>query len=301
MVYTLTFNPSIDYIMYAKDYTCGSVNRSDVEEIAIGGKGINVSIVLHGLGVSSTALGYVAGKTGEMISDMASDAGINSDFIMLSDGFSRINVKLKSDVETDINGSGPVVNEDDINLLYDKLDSAKSGDFVVLAGSAARGVPDTVYADIMKRLKGKGINVIVDATGNLLTNCLEHKPFLIKPNNFELEEIVGKKLDSRDAVICAATALQTKGAQNVLVSLGGDGALLVCRDGNVYYKSAPRGKVVNTTGAGDSAVAGFIAGYISKSDYEYALSLSVCAGSATAFSTSLATGEEIAEVFNQNC
>jgi len=293
MIYTLTLNPSIDYVMNVPHFENGAINRSQTESISVGGKGINVSIVLQSLNVPSVALGFVAGQTGSIIENMMTESGVEFDFIRLNNGFSRINVKLKSDTETDVNGAGPAIDSAAVNMLYDKLDMIDDGDFLVLAGSVSGGMTASAYADIMAHIKEKNVKVVVDATGDLLTRSLEYKPFLIKPNNFELAEIFGRELSSSDDIIECARRLQDMGAQNVLVSLGGAGAVLVCDDGTVLHRGAPEGKVINTTGAGDSSVAGFIAGYIATSDYGYALSLGVCAGSATAFSESLATGEQI--------
>jgi len=297
MVYTLTFNPALDYIIHVPDYQEGVVNRTKVEKILPGGKGINVSIVLKNLGVETTALGFVSGFTGEMILKLLAEAGVSCDFISLEKGFSRINVKIKSEQETEINGQGPEINKEAVLELYQKLESMQAGDILVLAGTAPKGFSDRLYADIMKKLQKKQVRIVVDATGSLLKNSLSEKPFLIKPNLAELEEIAGKKLDTTEAIIASAKELQKLGAENVLVSMGGDGAILLTSSGEVYTETAPQGTVVNTTGSGDSAVAGFLAKFIQTGDYQKALKFGVCAGSASAFSENLATEQEINRIY----
>ncbi len=295
MIYTLTFNPSLDYIMQIPDYISGMVNRSTSEQIHIGGKGINVSVVLKNLGLESAALGFCGGFTGDFLVKTLYLLGISCNFIRLDDGFTRINVKLKSDIETEINGKGPEIDKTAILQLFEKLNQLKNGDTLVLAGSA----PGLIYSDIMELLKNKKIDTVVDATGELLTSTLKYRPLLIKPNNFELEEIFGCKLSSRDEIIECAKKLQYMGAKNVLVSLGRDGAVLAAENGSVMTCDAPMGKVINSTGAGDSSVAGFIYGYHTTGDLSYALKLAVSAGSATAFSQNLATKEEIMRIFEK--
>jgi len=297
MVYTLTFNPALDYIIHVPDYQEGVVNRTKVEKILPGGKGINVSIVLKNLGVETTALGFVSGFTGEMILKLLAEAGVSCDFISLEKGFSRINVKIKSEQETEINGQGPEINKEAVLELYQKLESMQAGDILVLAGTAPKGFSDRLYADIMKKLQKKQVRIVVDATGSLLKNSLSEKPFLIKPNLAELEEFAGKKLDTTEAIIASAKELQKLGAENVLVSMGGDGAILLTSSGEVYTETAPQGTVVNTTGSGDSAVAGFLAKFIQTGDYQKALKFGVCAGSASAFSENLATEQEINRIY----
>lgn len=299
MIYTLTFNPAIDYIINVENYKEGVVNRTSCEKILAGGKGINVSVVLKNLGISSVALGFVAGFTGAEIEESLRGMGIETDFIHLDNGFSRINVKIKADTETEINGQGPQIDEASLKKLYKKLDTLSDGDYLVLAGSAPKTLPDSIYSDILEYLSGKNVRCVVDTTGELLTSSLKYKPFLIKPNNFELGEIFGQVLKTDDEIIQCARELVNMGAQNVLVSLGGDGAILVTADGDILRQKAPEGKVVNTTGAGDSVVSGFIAGYMKTGDFSYALRLGVCAGSASAFSEELATKEEIELLFKQ--
>lgn len=293
MVYTLTFNPSIDYIAFVDDYKCGMVNRTCRELMLPGGKGINVSIVLSNLGTDTTALGFLAGSTGEVIRSLMANYSVRTDFITLSDGLSRINVKLKADVETEINGKGPHITDAALKELYGKLATLKHDDWLVLAGAVPPSLETGVYGEIMKQAKASGTKVVVDASAKLLSDSLEFSPFLIKPNNYELEEIFDCKINSDEDVVKYASLMRDMGAVNVLVSLGKDGALLLDENGDIHKREAPRGKVINTTGSGDSMVAGFIAGYIETSDYDYALSLGIACGSASAFVEGLATKEQI--------
>ena len=297
MVYTISFNPALDYIIKVPEYNEGAVNRTSEEKILAGGKGINVSWVLKNLGVKNTALGFLSGFTGEIIKNMLDDAGVNNDFIFLKKGFSRINVKIKAEKETEINGMGPDVEESELSELYEKLNNLKDGDFLVLAGSVPKFVKKDIYCDILEYIKEKNVKIIVDATGDFLTNTLKYKPFLIKPNNFELEEIFGRKLENDLEISECAKKLREMGALNVLVSLGGDGAMLVTENGDVLKCRAPKGNVINTTGAGDSMVAGFIAGFSEYEDFESALKMGIAAGSASAFSENLATSEEIKNIY----
>ena len=299
MIYTITFNPALDYVMTIDKLEVGSVNRSKTEKILPGGKGINVSMVLTNLGVENTALGFVAGFTGKNIEDIIMERGCKTDFVTLKDGVSRINVKLMSEPETEINGNGPSISEAEVAELFSKLDKMKVDDTLVLAGSVPSSLPDDIYSRILEHLKDKGVRIVVDATGDLLVNCLKYKPFLIKPNNFELEQIFNTKLDSREDIVRCALKLKEMGAVNVLVSMGKDGAILVDEKGAVHDMMAPDGKVVNTVGAGDSMVAGFLAGYYEKNDYEYALKLSVATGSASAFSEDLATKDDVHKVYRE--
>ena len=298
MIYTITFNPALDYIMNIDNLQLGAVNRSKSEKILSGGKGINVSLVLTNLGVENTALGFVAGFTGKNIEDIINASGCKTDFVYLKEGLSRINVKIMSKPETEINGNGPCISEDDVKKLYEKLDKLISDDVLILAGSVPNSLPVDIYSDIMNYISDRGVKIVVDATGDLLVKCLEYKPFLIKPNNFELEQIFNIKLDSRDDIVKCAFELKSMGAVNVLVSMGKDGAILIDENSRVYDLMAPEGKVVNTVGAGDSMVAGFLAGLYEKNDYEYAFKLSVATGSASAFSEELATRDEVMKVFN---
>ena len=299
MIYTVTFNPSLDYIVSVDDFKLGLTNRTSSELILPGGKGTNVSTVLNNLGFESTALGFVAGFTGNEIVKRLNDMGIKSDFISIENGISRINLKLKSIDGTEINGAGPDISEEKVNKLMDKLNQLKEGDVLVLAGSIPSSMSDNIYRDIMADLKDRGVMIVVDATKDLLLNVLEYHPFLIKPNNHELGEIFDVKLITREEVIPYGRKLQEKGARNVLVSMAGEGAVLIAEDGQVFDAPAPKGKLINGVGAGDSMVAGFVAGWIEKQDYEYAFHMGVASGSASAFSENLATKEEIINVYNQ--
>ena len=299
MIYTVTFNPSLDYIVSVDDFKLGLTNRTSSELILPGGKGTNVSTVLKNLGLESTALGFVAGFTGNEIVKRLNDMGIKSDFISIENGISRINLKLKSIDGTEINGAGPDISEEKVNELRDKLNQLKEGDVLVLAGSIPSSMSDNIYRDIMADLKDRGVMIVVDATKDLLLNVLEYHPFLIKPNNHELGEIFDVKLTTREEVIPYGRKLQEKGARNVLVSMAGEGAVLIAEDGQVFDAPAPKGKLINGVGAGDSMVAGFVAGWIEKQDYEYAFHMGVASGSASAFSENLATKEEIINVYNQ--
>ena len=300
MIYTVTFNPSLDYIVTVKDFTCGVVNRTCDEIIYPGGKGINVSMVLKNLGYENTALGFLSGFTGEKIQALLKEKGVATDFIPVETGMSRINVKLRSNEETEINGQGPKIEEKHIQELYRKLDELKDGDVLVLAGSIPDVMPGSMYMDIMKHLSDRKLKIVVDATKDLLVNVLEYHPFLIKPNNHELGEIFNVTLEKKDEVVEYAKRLQGKGARNVLVSMAGEGAVLVTENGEVYKADAPKGILKNSVGAGDSMVAGFLAGYLEKENYKDAFAIGVCTGSASAFSEELATKEEVAALLEKN-
>lgn len=287
MIYTVTFNPAIDYVVHVPQFEKGSINRCDEENAFFGGKGINVSLILNELGLESTALGFIAGFTGKAIEQGIAEKGIKTDFVHLNKGLTRINVKIRSSEETDINGVGPNIDESQVNELFEKLEKLKNGDTLVLAGSIPNSLPSNIYEKIMEKLNKKGIRFVVDATKDLLLNSLKYEPFLIKPNNDELGEIFSTKIDTPELAAKYAEKLQQKGAKNVLVSMGSAGAVLLDEFGKEHYMPAIEGKVVNTVGAGDSMVAGFIAGVIQKSDYDYALKLGTAAGSATAFSEGL--------------
>ena len=262
MIYTLTFNPSLDYIVTVPKFTCGVVNRTTEEIIFPGGKGINVSMVLKNLGFENTALGFYAGFTGMELKRLVADKGIHAEFIPVDKGMTRINVKLRSEQESEINGQGPAIAASDIDKLYEKLDALEDGDILVMAGSIPDVMPQTMYMDIMKRLQGRNLKIVVDATRDLLVNVLPFHPFLIKPNNHELGEIFGVEIRGKEDVVTYAKKLQERGARNVLISMAGDGAVLVAEDGSVYQAEAPKGKLINSVGAGDSMVAGFLAGYL---------------------------------------
>ena len=291
MIYTLTFNPALDYAVYPTALVLGKTNRSQTERIDFGGKGINVSYVLHQLGEPTTALGFVAGFTGRALCDMLQEAGVRCDFVRLPGGMTRINVKIKGDAETEINASGPDIPAEALEALYGKLDAMVAGDTLLLAGSVPSTLPRDVYETICARIVGRGIRLAVDAEGALLQSVLKYHPFVIKPNRDELSAIAGRELTDDADVEAAARVLQAAGACNVLVSLGGDGALLLDETGRVHRAPAVGGKPVNTVGAGDSMVAGFLSGV--RQGYDYALRLGIAAGSATATSLTLATREEI--------
>ena len=293
MVYTVTFNPSLDYIVNVSDFKLGQVNRTEKEVMFPGGKGINVSIVLKNLGMESTILGFTAGFTGEEIQRRVKEMGCVEKLIPITNGYSRINLKLRSNEESEINGMGPVIGKEDIDKLYQMLDTLKAGDVLVLAGSIPASMPPTMYSDIMGYLQNKEVMIAVDATKDLLVNVLPFHPFVIKPNNYELGEIFNVTLKDKKDVVVYAKKLQEQGARNVLVSMAGDGAVLVAEDGSVYESEAPKGKVVNSVGAGDSMVAGFLYGYLTTGNYEIAFKNGVATGSASAFSENLATKEEV--------
>ena len=299
MIYTVTFNPSLDYIVSVNDFQLGLTNRTDSELILPGGKGINVSTILMNLGIDSTAFGFAAGFTGEEIIREVEAMGIRSDFIKIDSGISRINLKLKNIDGTEINGSGPEISEEKIEELLRKLDILGEGDILVLAGSIPASMPADMYSTIMERLQHKNVTFIVDATKDLLINVLKYKPFLIKPNNHELGELFDVKLTTREEVIPYGKKLQKQGARNVLISMAGEGAVLVAEDGSVYEAPAPKGTLVNAVGAGDSMVAGFTAGWIEKKDYRHAFYMGVSAGSASAFSEYLATKEDIMDLYEK--
>lgn len=299
MIYTVTFNPSLDYIVSVNDFQLGLTNRTDSELILPGGKGINVSTILMNLGIDSTAFGFAAGFTGEEIIREVEAMGIRSDFIKIDSGISRIDLKLKNIDGTEINGSGPEISEEKIEELLRKLDILGEGDILVLAGSIPASMPADMYSTIMERLQHKNVTFIVDATKDLLINVLKYKPFLIKPNNHELGELFDVKLTTREEVIPYGKKLQKQGARNVLISMAGEGAVLVAEDGSVYEAPAPKGTLVNAVGAGDSMVAGFTAGWIEKKDYRHAFYMGVSAGSASAFSEYLATKEEIMDLYEK--
>ena len=278
-------------------FEMGMTNRTTEEQIFPGGKGINVSIVLSNLGIKNTALGFTAGFTGEQIEKEIQKMGLLTDFIHVQNGISRINVKLKDYDGTEINGMGPDIDTSCVEQLYGKLEKLGEGDILVLAGSIPKCLPDSIYSDILERLQNRGVLFVVDATKDLLLNVLQYQPFLIKPNNHELGEIFGVDLNTRELVVPYAKKLQEKGAKNVLVSMAGEGAVLADEAGDVHMLAAPKGKLVNAVGAGDSMVAGFVAGWTEKKDYAYAVRMGISAGSASAFSEKLATKKEIEHIF----
>ena len=300
MIYTVTFNPAIDYVVRLDaPLEVGEVNRASGEDCVLGGKGINVSGVLAELGCKSVALGFVAGETGAWLERGLAAQGIDTDFVHLEKGMTRINVKIKAGQETELNGAGPDIPESAMERLEAQLDRLAEGDILILAGSIPSSLPQTTYERILARLDGKGVRTVVDATRDLLVNVLQYHPFLIKPNNHELGEIVGSVLHTDEEIVAAAKTLQEKGARNVLVSMAGDGALLLDEEGKVHRIGTPKGKVVNSVGAGDSMVAGFVAGCLQTDHYDFALRLGTACGSATAFSLGLAKRNEIEKLLAQ--
>lgn len=299
MIYTVTLNPAIDYLINLDNLEIGRINRVEDEKVYAGGKGINVSNMLKQLGHENTALGFISGFTGDFIVNTLMEKGINNKFIRLKNGFTRINVKVKGKEETEINGKGPAITNDELNELYKILEKLNSSDILVLAGSIPSTLDDKLYENIMNRIKDKNVKVVVDATKNLLLNVLKYKPFLIKPNNHELEEIFNVKLNNNEEIIKYAKKLKEMGALNVLVSMGKDGALLLTENGEVYVSNVAKGIVKNSVGAGDSMVAGFIAGYLNTNSYSEGLKLGAASGGATAFSYDIATKEYIDEIKKQ--
>ncbi len=298
MIYTVTFNPAIDYVVrMSEELLPGMTNRSDSEECYFGGKGINVSTILKNLGLDNTALGFTAGFTGRAIEESVKAKGIKSGFISLPEGISRINVKIKGQAETEINAQGPAIPEEAQKELFDKINTLVDGDMLILAGSIPNSLPSDVYEKIIALVSDRKIDVVVDATKDLLKNVLKYHPFLIKPNNHELGEMFGKVLKTDEELEEHAKKLQEMGARNVLISMAGDGAMLISEDGQKFRMGVPKGEVRNSVGAGDSMVAGFIAGYFKNKSYEEALKMGTAAGSATAFSDDLATGEAILKLY----
>ncbi len=298
MIYTVTFNPAIDYVVKTQAIVLGSVNRADSEQIYFGGKGINVSAVLAELGVRSKALGFTAGFTGEAIEQGVEAMGIDADFVRLKSGNSRINVKIRAAEETELNGQGPDIDDEALSELFSKLDSLMDGDTLILAGSIPNSLPDDVYERILGMLSDRDIRTVVDAAGELLLRVLKYKPFLIKPNDYELGELFGVNISTYDGVVEYAVKLQSMGARNVLVSMAGSGAILLCENGRLIKCGACSGTVRNSVGAGDSMLAGFVAGS-ADNDLDYALKLGTACGGATAFSDGLARKELIDELFKQ--
>lgn len=298
MVYTVTFNPALDYVVRVDGFQVGEVNRTSREEIQLGGKGINVSTVLSHLGVENVALGFLAGFTGQALEEGLRREGIHTDFIWLEQGLTRINVKIKAGQESEINGQGPNIDAAALDQLFRKLDKLERDDVLIVSGSVPSTLPGDVYEQILARLQGRGIHFVVDATRDLLCNVLPYHPFLIKPNNIELGEIFGRTLHTDEEIRDCAARLQQRGARNVLVSMAGDGSLLLDETGACYRVGVPKGQVRNSVGAGDSMVAGFVAGWLKTGDYAYAQRLGAAAGSATAFSDGLATGDQIMALLN---
>lgn len=307
MIYTITFNPALDYTVQVEKFEIGKINRTKSENILAGGKGLNVSIILKRLGIENTALSFIAGFTGKELERKIRQYNIETEFIEANRGYTRINVKISSleknsliqESETALNGNGPEITEDDIEKLLQKIQNINSNDIVILSGNIPKCINENIYEIICKELDGKNVKFVVDASQKLLMNCLKYKPFFIKPNKEELEETFNTKIETKEEIIIYAKKLQEKGAQNVLISLGGDGAILLTEKNEVYYSNTPKGQVINTVGAGDSMVAGFVAGYLRKKDYKEALKLGIASGSATAFSAGLAMNEEINGLLKQ--
>lgn len=301
MIYTVTFNPALDYVMKVNELTTKDINRTESEQLFYGGKGINVSVILSRLGIENKALGFVAGFSGKQLESMLEEDNIKTDFVTLKSGYTRINVKIKSDKELDINAQGPNIDDDAVEKLLSKLDKLKAGDCLVLAGSIPKTLPDDIYEKILKRLSGKGIDFAVDATGDLLVNVLKYKPILIKPNHHELGDIFSVQINTIDDIIKYGKKLQEMGARNVLVSRGKDGAALIDENSDVHTMGNVPGKIKSSVGCGDSMLAGFLAGLYEKKDFRYALKLGSACGNATAFSDNLATREEIDEMMKNEC
>lgn len=299
MINTITLNPSLDYVVKVDNFKADALNRINSEQIYAGGKGINVSIVLKNLGVDNTALGYVAGFTGDEILRQIKDHNVDCDFVKLQSGMSRINVKLKSDGETEINGAGPDISEKDLKSLYEKINKLGKGDFLILSGSIPKSVPDDIYERIMKSLLDKQVEFIVDATKDLLLKVLKYRPFLIKPNHHELAEMFNVELKNDEDIIAYGKKLQEMGAKNVLISMAGDGAILLPENGEPIKREVPKGILKNSVGAGDSMVAGFLCGYLKNKDLGEAFKMGIATGSASAFSEELATKGEVENLLLQ--
>ena len=299
MIFTVTFNPSLDYIVRVDEMRLGTINRTSYEQLLPGGKGINVSIVLGNLGHPSRALGFSAGVTGVALEKLLADAGVDADLVHVKEGFTRINAKVKAAEETELNGQGPRIAPEDVDALFSKLDVLGQDDTLVISGSVPNTLPSDMYEQVMERLAGRGVRIVVDAERDLLTRVLPYRPFLVKPNNHELGDIFGVTLKTRDEVVPYARRMQEMGAQNVLVSMAGEGGVLVAADGQVYQSPAAKGTVVNSVGAGDSCVAGFLAGLMETGSYQTAFRMGLAAGSASAFSDHLATRPEVEDLMSR--
>lgn len=299
MIFTVTFNPSLDYIVRVDEMRLGTINRTNYEQLLPGGKGINVSIVLGNLGHPSRALGFSAGVTGAALEKLLADTGVDADLVHVKAGFTRINAKVKAVEETELNGQGPRIAPEDVDALFSKLDVLGQDDTLVISGSVPNTLPSDMYEQVMERLAGRGVRIVVDAERDLLTRVLPYRPFLVKPNNYELGDIFGVTLKTRDEVVPYARRMQEMGAQNVLVSMAGEGGVLVAADGQVYQSPAAKGTVVNSVGAGDSCVAGFLAGLMETGSYQTAFRMGLAAGSASAFSDHLATRPEVEDLMSR--
>lgn len=299
MIFTVTFNPSLDYIVRVDEMRLGTINRTNYEQLLPGGKGINVSIVLGNLGHPSRALGFSAGVTGAALEKLLADTGVDADLVHVKAGFTRINAKVKAVEETELNGQGPRIAPEDVDVLFSKLDVLGQDDTLVISGSVPNTLPSDMYEQVMERLAGRGVRIVVDAERDLLIRVLPYRPFLVKPNNHELGDIFGVTLKTRDEVVPYARRMQEMGAQNVLVSMAGEGGVLVAADGQVYQSPAAKGTVVNSVGAGDSCVAGFLAGLMETGSYQTAFRMGLAAGSASAFSDHLATRPEVEDLMSR--
>ena len=299
MIFTVTFNPSLDYIVRVDEMRLGTINRTNYEQLLPGGKGINVSIVLGNFGHPSRALGFSAGVTGVALEKLLADAGVDADLVHVKEGFTRINAKVKAVEETELNGQGPRIAPEDVDALFSKLDVLGQDDTLVISGSVPNTLPSDMYEQVMERLAGHGVRIVVDAERDLLTRVLPYRPFLVKPNNHELGDIFSVTLKTRDEVVPYARRMQEMGAQNVLVSMAGEGGVLVAADGQVYQSPAAKGTVVNSVGAGDSCVAGFLAGLMETGSYQTAFRMGLAAGSASAFSDHLATRPEVEDLMSR--
>lgn len=299
MIFTVTFNPSLDYIVRVDEMRLGTINRTNYEQLLPGGKGINVSIVLGNLGHPSRALGFSAGVTGVALEKLLADAGVDADLVHVKEGFTRINAKVKAVEETELNGQGPRIAPEDVDALFSKLDVLGQDDTLVISGSVPNTLPSDMYEQVMERLAGRGVRIVVDAERDLLTRALPYRPFLVKPNNHELGDIFGVTLKTRDEVVPYARRMQEMGAQNVLISMAGEGGVLVAADGQVYQSPAAKGTVVNSVGAGDSCVAGFLVGLMETGSYQTAFRMGLAAGSASAFSDHLATRPEVEDLMSR--
>lgn len=299
MIFTVTFNPSLDYIVRVDEMRLGTINRTNYEQLLPGGKGINVSIVLGNLGHPSRALGFSAGVTGAALEKLLADTGVDADLVHVKAGFTRINAKVKAVEETELNGQGPRIAPEDVDALFSKLDVLGQDDTLVISGSVPNTLPSDMYEQVMERLADRGVRIVVDAERDLLTRVLPYRPFLVKPNNHELGDIFGATLKTRDEVVPYARRMQEMGAQNVLVSMAGEGGVLVAADGKVYQSPAAQGTVVNSVGAGDSCVAGFLAGLMETGSYQTAFRMGLAAGSASAFSDHLATRPEVEDLMSR--
>ena len=299
MIFTVTFNPSLDYIVRVDEMRLGTINRTNYEQLLPGGKGINVSIVLGNLGHPSRALGFSAGVTGVALEKLLADSGVDADLVHVKAGFTRINAKVKAVEETEINGQGPRIAPEDVDALFSKLDVLGQDDTLVISGSVPNTLPSDMYEQVMERLAGRGVRIVVDAERDLFTRVLSYRPFLVKPNNHELGDIFGVALKTRDEVVPYARRMQEMGAQNVLVSMAGEGGVLVAADGQVYQSPAAQGTVVNSVGAGDSCVAVFLAGLMETGSYQTAFRMGLAAGSASAFSDHLATRPEVEDLMSR--